>query len=193
MCSVGLGGGRCSEPQVRLQAAPRQEWFVSETSVRLRAPDGESIAGWTGQQAAQLDATLIPYFVIPGGFRKLPWDATPGDAGILLDAASGRTAAFVVGDTGGALDEASVALHAAIRNGAPHLTPRTSALGETVQSYLSGMSGDFRVAIFRHTASRKGATLALTATTLGPWIAEHAAAGLARVGGVARLRACTGG
>ena len=78
---------------------------------------------------------------------------TPGDAGVIVDARANRTAAFVVGDIGGALDEASTSLHTALRGGVPPAKgTRTSALGEPVESFFSGMSGDFRVAIFRHTS-----------------------------------------
>ena len=193
MCSVGLGGGSCSKPAVRLQDPPRQDWFVSETSVRLSPPPGTPTEGWIGSQAAQIDATTVPYVVIPGGFRRLPWDATPGDAGVLLDAGSGRAVAFIVGDTGGALDEASIAVHAQLRGGAlPPKRQRTSALGETVLSYREGLSGDFRIAIFRHTSRRQAPSLTLTLTPeeLGPWIEDTARAKLQAIGGAERVRAC---
>ncbi|MBK8176601.1 MAG: hypothetical protein IPK66_15430 [Rhodospirillales bacterium] len=193
MCSIGLGGGGCSPPSVRLQPPPRQDWFVSETSVRVAPPPGAPIAGWSASQAAQLDPARTAYFVIPGAFRKMPWDATPGDAGIVLDANSGRTVAFVVGDTGGALDEASTAVHAGLRGSAfPPTGKRTSALGERVDSYLAGTNGDFRIAIFRHTASRSGASTMLTLTSekLGPWIEATAQARLQAIGGADRVRDC---
>jgi hypothetical protein len=81
MCSVGLGGGGCGIPKVRLQSAPNQDWFVSETSVHPAPPAGTSLAQWLRLQEGQLDSVEIPYFVIPGGFRGLPWDASPGDVG----------------------------------------------------------------------------------------------------------------
>lgn len=194
MCSIGLGGGGCSTPSVRLQPAPRQDWFVSETSVHVAPPAGTPMAGWIAMQAAQLDPAKIPYFVIPGRFRDgSKWDATPGDAGIVLDAGTGRTAAFVVGDTGGALDEASTAVHAALRGGTPPpMGQRTSALGETVDSFLAGTDGDFRIAIFRHTASRIGSSLTLTLTSdqLGPWIETTTRDRLQAIGGIERVRAC---
>lgn len=85
MCSIGLGGGHCSKPQVRLQSSPDQAWFVSETSVHPKPP-ADAPSGWRTTQAAQLDSLQIPYYVITGGFRKLPYDATPGDVGIIVDA-----------------------------------------------------------------------------------------------------------
>lgn len=194
MCSIGLGGGGCSRPQVRLQDPPRQDWFVSETSVHVSPPAGMHPSQWTAAQAAQLDPAKVPYFVIPAGLRGLPWDATPGDAGIAIDAKTGHQAAFVVGDSGGALDEASTALHTALRGGTPPPKgPRRSALGETVQSYLSGSSGDFRIAIFRHSTARIGttSTLSQTADTLPAWIADTAKTRLAAIGGTGRVIACS--
>lgn len=194
MCSIGLGGGGCSRPAVQLQAAPRADWFVSETSVRSAPPAGTPEAGWSRSQAAQIDPTRIAYFVIPGAFRRPPWDATPGDAGVIVDMGSGRAVNFVIGDTGGALDEASNVVHARLRGTAtPPITRRTSALGEAVDSYRTGMNGDFRVAIFRHTSRLKprSSMLALTAEEIGPWIDTTAQARLAAIGGLDRIRACT--
>jgi len=194
MCSIGLGGGGCSTPQVRLQDPPRQDWFVSETAVRVSPPATFSGTGWTASQPAQLDAAQIPYFVIPGKFRAQPWDATPGDAGIVVDAKNNRVAAFVVGDTGGALNEASTALHSALRGGSPPPKgPRTSALGQAVESYLGGTSGDFRIAIFRHTSTRLPGThtLALTREALPQWIETTAKARLSNIGGPMRVVACS--
>ena len=194
MCSIGLGGGGCSVPQARLQDAPRQAWFISETAVHVSPPSGAPDSHWIASQAAQLDPAVIPYFVIPGGFRRLPWDATPGDAGVIVDARANRTAAFVVGDIGGALDEASTSLHTALRGGVPPAKgTRTSALGEPVESFLSGTSGDFRVAIFRHTSKRLAGstTLSLTSDDLPAWIETTAKLRLAAIGGPDRVMACT--
>ena len=110
-----------------------------------------------------------------------------------MDATTGRIASFVVGDTGGALDEASTALHTALRGGTPPLLgERTNALGEKVRSYLAGTSGDFRIAIFRHTASRNAntGTLTLTSGALEEWIESKAQARLAAIGGADALRSC---
>jgi hypothetical protein len=193
MCSIGLGGGGCSQPHVRLQDPPRRDWFVSETSVRLSPPAGAPSEGWTGSQAAQIDAATVPYFVIPAGFRRLPWDATPGDAGVILDVRSGRSVPFIVGDTGGALDEASIAAHAGLRGGAPPpRRQRSSALGETVGSYRDGLDGDFRIAIFRHTSRLRpgSSTVTLTPQELRPWIDATAEARLRAIGGADRVQAC---
>ncbi len=200
MCSVGLGGDNCAVPKARLQAAPQQDWFVSETAVHVADPNGLYPPGWVASQSAQLDPAVVPYLVIPGSLRAtspVDWDATPGDAGVIIDAKSNRTVPFVIGDTGPALGEASTKVHADLSDGAlPRKGTRTSALGQPVESYLAGSSGDFRVAIFRHTSQhRPGAStqLALTADALVPWIEKTAQAKLGAIGGAARVLACTGG
>src|SRR5205085_1863161 len=98
MCSIGLGGGGCETPRVSLQAAPRQEWFVSETSVKLAPPQGATISDWVKTQPAQLDSQSIPYFVIPNAFRGPPWDATPGDVGAIMESANAAPVLCIVGD-----------------------------------------------------------------------------------------------
>lgn len=50
MCSVGLGGGGCSTPHVRLQDPPHADFFVSETSLKV-GPDlgaAERLGSGTG-------------------------------------------------------------------------------------------------------------------------------------------------
>jgi hypothetical protein len=199
MCSIGLGGGGCSVPSVKLQGPPREAWFVSETSVRVAPPVGTPVTKWVQTQPAQLDTAVIPYFVIPGKFRKLPWDATPGDIGLVVDAQTQRQAAFVVGDTGGTLDEGSARL-LAILAGVEQLPTKTktSAFGEPVERLVGARSGDFRVAIFRHTApllppeERQGlSVLDKPADTLVDWIKDTVGAKLAEIGGVERVIACT--
>ena len=154
MCSVGLGGGGCGVPQVRLQSAPNQDFFVSETSVHPASPAGTSLAQWLRRQDGQINSVEIPYFVIPGGFRGLPWDASPGDVGLVVDR-DGNSFGFIVGDTGGALDEGSAALLARIR-GLPRLptTRARNAFGQQVDRLVGAVAGDYRVAIFRHSTRR---------------------------------------
>jgi hypothetical protein len=194
MCSVGLGGGNCSRPRVRLQSAPRVDWFVSETSVHPAAGPGISLGAWLARQDGQLDSEAIPYFVIPGGFRRLPWDATPGDAGVIV-APDGAKAFFLIGDTGGNLDEASAAVLAALR-GVDHLATRqkSNAFGVSTARLSGSLEGDYSVAIFRHT-SRKApgdpSVLTLAAAEIPGWVRATVEAKLASVGGVERVRACS--
>ena len=195
MCSVGLGGGGCGVPAVRLQSAPDQDWFVSETSVHPAPAAGISVANWIVRQEGQLDSLRLPYFVIPGGFRRLPWDATAGDVGIVIDNVSGRSAAFLIGDTGGSLNEGSARLLAALR-GIDRLPTvrRRNAFGQEVDRLTGALSGDFRVAIFRHSAQRlagQSAVLSLAAADLPAFIEATMTARLARLGGAGRVRACS--
>ena len=194
MCSVGLGGGSCGRPQVRLQSAPRSDWFDSETSVHPAPPAGQPLRQWLSRQEGQLDSEAIPYFVIPGGFRSLPWDATPGDLGVVVGP-TGRTAFFLIGDTGGHLDEASAAVLAALRGIASLPTrAKRNAFGIQTQRLSGAAEGDFRVAIFRHT-SRKAPgeppVLTLAAGEIPQWIQQTASTKLASIGGVETVRACS--
>jgi hypothetical protein len=153
MCAIGLGGGDCSKPEVRLQDPPNDDWFVSETKVQVAPPPGMRVSSWIRTQPAQLDPLELPYFVIPSGFRARPWDATPGDAGVILNRKTGTAVAFVIGDTGGSLDEGSAKLLAKLRGLSALATAmKVSALGERVERVRGALNGDFRVAIFRHSA-----------------------------------------
>lgn len=194
MCSIGLGGGSCEKPDVRLQSPPNESWFVSETSVHPARPASEPAAGWLRRQAAQLDPNIIPYFVIPSGFRGLPWDASPGDVGIVADTA-GRSFAFIVGDTGGSLNEGSARLLAAIR-GLERLPThgKRNAFGVETDRLTGAVAGDYRVAIFRHSNRRpggQGTSLSLTSAEIPGFIASVAAERLQRLGGTARVRSCS--
>jgi len=199
MCAIGLGGGHCSEPNARLQASPRQDWFVSETSVHPIAPAGTTVSDWVKTQPAQLDSLGIQYFVIPGGFRSQPWDATPGDVGVVMDGPEGTPIPFIVGDTGGALNEGSAALLAALPGLDTLLTQtKTSAMGKPVERMKGAKDSDFRVVIFRHTApllppAQRGDRLVLdkSAAELPDWIRTTVADKLHGIGGAARIAACT--
>lgn len=201
MCSIGLGGGGCSEPRVRLQEAPRQAWFVSESSVHVVPPSETSIKDWIKTQPAQLDAEAIPYFVIPSGFRKLPYDATLGDVGAILKAPNGTPIPFIVGDGGGNLDEGSAKLLAALRGLQKLPTEtKTSALGKQVERLKGALEGDYRVVIFRHSGpllssdeGKEHHVLDKTAAELPAWITATVQAKLSAIGGAARIRACSGG
>src|SRR5688572_3310378 len=178
MCSIGLGGGHCDEPGARLQSPPNQDWFVSETSVHPARPASEPAAGWLRRQEAQLDPNLLPYFVIPNGFRHLPWDASPGDVGAVVDPA-GRSFAFIIGDTGGRLNEGSARLLAAIRGLERLPTHRKrNAFGVEVDRLTGAVAGDYRIAIFRHTSRRpggQGSSLSLTSAEIPAFIESVAA------------------
>jgi len=191
MCSVGLGGDNCSHPIVQLQPSPRDAWFVSETSAKYTAPDG-TVRGWSARQEAQLDPERVPYFVIPDKARTRPWNLSLGDVGVVVDLRTGHSAAFVLGDSGGSLDEASVALHANLFETPPKLALRHSALGEAVASYASGREGDFAVVVFRGTAHRRTGqqALDLTPQSIGPWLAQAASSNLQRIGGISTLVSC---
>ena len=199
MCSIGLGGGECQKPDVALQDAPRQEWFVSETTVRVAPPEGISVPAWVKTQPAQLDSSALPYFVIPGKFRKAPWDATPGDAGVIIHQPSGTEVAFIVGDVGGSLNEGSARLLANLRN-IDHLptTTTTNAFGDAVERLQEPLNGDFRVAIFRHTApllpkDRRGelSVLDKSAGEITEWLSALVRDRLHAIGDSAHIVACT--
>lgn len=194
MCSVGLGGGSCSTPQARLQSAPRQDWFVSETSYHPAPPAGTSVGDWLKLQDGQLDSTRIAYFVIPGGFRLLPWDATPGDVGVAVGP-GGRQAFFLIGDSGGHLDEGSAKLLSSLRglDGLP-TQRKKNAFGVEVERLVGAVAGDYRIAIFRHTAERlpgQKIVLARASAELPAWIERVGRERLLAIGGIDRVRSCS--
>src|SRR5262245_59757347 len=82
-------------------------YFISKTS--LAQPAGNPVDTRT-----YVDATRLPYVVLPTGFQSLPHVARPGDVGLATHLASGMTTTFIVADTGGGsgakLGEASIAL-----------------------------------------------------------------------------------
>ena len=195
MCSIGLGGGECSKPALSLQVHPREDWFLSETSLHVAPATPTPLGPWLRSQAAQLDPSVVRYFVIPGRFVRAPWHVAFGDVGVILDNRHPEHVTnFIVGDGGGNLDEASLALHVALKgDAAPQPEKKRSALGKIVDRYTSGSNGDFRVVIFRNTASlgNSAAMTTLTAEKVNDWVTELAKNKLAAVGGTARLTACT--
>jgi hypothetical protein len=86
-------------------------YFVSMTS--LRKSGGNQF-----DPATYVDATHFPYVVLPTGFTQLPNVARPGDVGFAEHLPSGKTATFIVGDSGGGsnakLGEGSIALFEAL-------------------------------------------------------------------------------
>lgn len=173
MCSVGLGGSGCSVPQGRLQSAPAQDWFVSETSLKTSPEKGPATGAWLQGQAAQLDPSTVRYLVIPSSLRGAPWNLGFGDVGVAVNAVTGEQVPFILGD-GGGLGEGSVSLLASLRpQNPPRLTEVRSALGENVMRYTSGISGDFRFVIFPGSAQRVAGSktvMALPASQLPQWI-----------------------
>src|SRR5262249_26031631 len=78
-------------------SGPFAGYFVAMTS--LRSPVGD-----VKSPATYVDATQVPYIVLPTGFINLPNVARPGDVGFATHLASGATTTFIVGDTGGGGD-----------------------------------------------------------------------------------------
>lgn len=194
MCSVGLGGGGCSRPDVRLQDAPRGDWFVSETSLKTSPEGGPADSKWLNGQDAQLDPAAIRYLVVPGALTQAPWKIQFGDVGIAMNAARQEMIPFIVGD-GGGLGEGAVSLLAALRpDKPPSLQPRLSALGDEVMRYVSGVDGDFRFVIFRNTAKRDSEArnvTSLTAAKLNDWITTTAMAALQNQSSRTEIAACS--
>lgn len=86
-------------------------FFVSMTALRKQG-------GNKFDPATYVDATTFPYVVLPTGFTDLPDVAKPGDVGFATHLPSGKTTAFIVGDSGGGSDaklgEGSIALFSAL-------------------------------------------------------------------------------
>jgi hypothetical protein len=193
MCSVGLGGSGCSKPDVHFQSAPDQDWFVSETSLRASPETGPPPKGWKAQQAAQLNPETVQYIVVPGALTKAPWNVSFGDVGVAISSTTGDLVPFIVGD-GGGLVEGSVSLLAKLSPAKPpKLTTVTSALGEKVQRYTSGINGEFRFVVFRGTAQRApgwGAMTALPPSKLMGWVDKTARDAFGKSSNVVELTQC---
>jgi hypothetical protein len=200
MASTGLGGAGGAPPALSLQDGDRSDWFVSETSTKLRIGDRPLKWDDITKQAAQVDPLVVPYFVIPGKFRNVSWDATPGDFGVIVAPQTKRSVRFIVGDTGGNLDEASALLVAKLAglDNPPTVTEK-SALGDAVERLASPRLGtsDLRVAIFRHSGKYKGSLGAYkvldqpSSGDFADWIDAEAGALLDKFGGVDKVVECT--
>lgn len=194
MCSVGLGGGDCSRPVVKLQSPPNQEWFVSETSLKTSPPSGSVTAGWLATQSAQLDPSAIRYLVAPEAVMKPPWNVRLGDVGIAYYLPDRKPVTFIVGD-GGGLGEGSVSLLTALRpDQPPKLKQVKSALGEPAMRYTSGISGEFRFVIFSGTAAtipRLPSVTTEVADHLSDWIDSTAATALRTSSSLDEIAACS--
>jgi hypothetical protein len=91
---------------------PGAGFFVAQTS--LRNPTGNKY-----NPATYVDATEVPYVVIPTGFREtVGFGGQPGDVGVACHLASGAVSFLIVGDEGGGknalLGESSIALFGAL-------------------------------------------------------------------------------
>jgi len=99
-----------------------EDYFVAMTS--LRTPNGNPL-----DPATYVDATRVPYIVLPTGFQKLPQVAAPGDVGVATHLPSGLSTSFIVGDTGGGsaarLGEGSIALFVGL--GGQNPSPRNGS------------------------------------------------------------------
>jgi hypothetical protein len=193
MCSVGLGGSNCSTPDVRLQDVPDQDWFVSETSLKVTSPSGETDDEWRHKQGAQLDPAKIRYIVAPSAITKSPWSARYGDVGIAFNVATRKPIPFIVGD-GGGLGEAAVSLLAdLLPENPPRLATARSALGQDVQRYTRGIDGDFRFVVFTNTASNvpgRHPMIKQKVADLAAWI-EHTATDALKRTSIENILACS--
>jgi hypothetical protein len=99
-------------PLIQGETDPKPGYFVSTTA--LHQP-GENVRS----QQAQLDSNTVPFAVIPGKWqsRGAPGPKL-GDMGVAYRQSNGKSAFFVIGDTGpgNKLGEGSVALHKALGN-----------------------------------------------------------------------------
>jgi len=107
--------------------------------------------------------------------------------------------AFIVGDVGGSLNEGSARLLANLRN-IDHLptATKTNAFGNAVERLQGSLDGDFRVAIFRHTApllpkDRRGqlSVLDKSAGEITEWLSALVRDRLHAIGDSAHIVACT--
>ena len=89
---------------------PYQGYFVSQTS--LRHPVYAGVA----HPDSYVDARAVPYIVLPASRAGRPGFGDAGDLGYAIDLGTGRSTAFIVGDTGPdyPLGEASIAFWRAL-------------------------------------------------------------------------------
>ncbi len=195
-CSVGLGSGCGADFSAPLQSVPNDGFFVSETSTKY-APPPQAPSNWLQTQAAQIDPLTVPFFVLPPALRKLPFDASPGDAGVMIRIDGARPPVFfIIGDSGnnGEIGESSARLHQLLSiSGVLPTKPQTSAFGQVVNRLTMESPPEVAVAIFRHSSKRPsgtGSLIGLTSDTVMDWINTIGAERLQRLGGVDALVRC---
>ena len=104
----GFATDRNGKPIVQGEGDPLPgEAYISTTSISIPGAPA-------GTQRHYVDATLVPYIVLPGNFRKT-WNIRPGSLAIVYRPKTGRFAPAVFAD-GGNLGEASVRLHQELGN-----------------------------------------------------------------------------
>jgi hypothetical protein len=195
-CSVGLGSGCGATFSAPLQSAPNEDYFVSETATKYHSPpNGPN--DWAETQAAQIDPLKVAYFVLPPKLRKLPFDASPGDVGVMIRTDGSRPPVFfIIADSGNnnELGESSGRLHQLLStSGALPTKPAISAFGDKVIRLWMDASPAVVVAIFRHSSDRPNGTgnmVNLTPETITDWIDRTGADRLNKLGGPAALLAC---
>lgn len=112
ICFFAMAKDANGLPIIQGNADPKPGYFVSTTA--LHQP-GENI----DTPHAQLDSNSVPFAVIPGNWQT---SGKPGprlgDFGVAYRRSNGKSALFVIGDTGprNKLGEGSVALHQALGN-----------------------------------------------------------------------------
>jgi hypothetical protein len=90
---------------------PWAGYFVSQTALKRLTPYGRL------SPLSYVDATRIPYVVMPGDFYAMPGTGRMGDVGYALNLANGRSTAFIFADVGpddARLGEASIAFWTAL-------------------------------------------------------------------------------
>jgi hypothetical protein len=112
ICFFAMAADTQGVPIIQGNTDPKPGYFVSTTA--LHQP-GENLR--TPQ--AQLDSNIVPFAVIPGTWQR---SGNPGpklgDFGVAYRRSNGKSAFFVIGDTGpkNKLGEGSVALHQTLGN-----------------------------------------------------------------------------
>jgi hypothetical protein len=96
-------------------------YFVSQTSLQDKTKAATDPARY-------VDSRKVPYLVFPGNFYKMKGTGALGDVGFAINAANGKSSAFIVADVGppaAALGEMSMALASALGGADPN--PRTGS------------------------------------------------------------------